>query len=124
MVDYCEDVAATVVADGGKVDALLDLVSYDPETLATFAKAVRSGGKVASTSGGANPEALETAGLTGQVVMAMPNRATLTKLLAEVERGSLQVDVEETVPLDAATRGFEAFVARHTKGKIVVTMDS
>jgi hypothetical protein len=91
-----------VVADGGKVDALLDLVSYEPETCGKFARAVRSGGKVASTSGGATPEALEAADLTGQVVMAAPNRARLTRLLSEIERGSVRVEVEETVPLDAA----------------------
>jgi NADPH:quinone reductase-like Zn-dependent oxidoreductase len=124
VVDYREDVAAAVLAAGGKVDALIDLVSYDPETFATFAKAVRSGGTVASTSGGATPEALEKAGLTGQVVMAAPNRATLTKLLTEIERGSLRVDVEQTLPLDAATLAFEAFLASHTRGKIVITVDS
>jgi NADPH:quinone reductase-like Zn-dependent oxidoreductase len=124
VVDYREDVATTLAADGGKVDALLDLVSYDPATFATFAKAVRNGGKVASTSGGATPEALEQAGLTGQVVMAAPNRVTLTTLLTEIERGSLRVDVEQTVPLDAAALAFEAFLARHTRGKIVITIDS
>jgi NADPH:quinone reductase-like Zn-dependent oxidoreductase len=123
VVAYREDVAATVVADGGKVDALLDLVTYDAETFGKFARAVRSGGKVASTSGGATAEALEAAGLTGQVVMATPNRATLTKLLTEIERGNVRVDVEETVPLDAAPKAFEAFTTGHTKGKIVVTVD-
>jgi D-arabinose 1-dehydrogenase-like Zn-dependent alcohol dehydrogenase len=123
VVDYREDVAATVVAEGGKVDALLDLVSYDPETFSKFARAVRSGGRVASTSGGATPEALEAAALIGQVVMATPNRATLTKLLTEIERGNLRVDVEETLPLDAAPKAFEAFTTGHTKGKIVVTVD-
>jgi NADPH:quinone reductase-like Zn-dependent oxidoreductase len=123
VVDYREDVAAAVLADGGKVDALLDLVSYDPETFATFAKAVRSGGKVASTSGGATPEALEKAGLTGQVVMAAPNHATLTTLLSEIKSGSLRVDIEQTLALDAATLAFEAFLAGHTRDKIVITID-
>jgi NADPH:quinone reductase-like Zn-dependent oxidoreductase len=123
VVDYREDVAAAVIGDGGKVDALLDLVSYDPEAFGKFAKAVRSGGKVASTSGGATPEALAAAGLTGQVVMAMPNRATLGKLLEEVERGSVRVDVEETLPLGAAQQALERFMNGHTRGKIVVTID-
>jgi hypothetical protein len=74
-------------AAGGEVDALLDLVSFDPDSFGKLAKAVRRGGKATSTAGGATEEALEAAGLTGQVIMAMPNREILTKLIAEIERG-------------------------------------
>jgi NADPH:quinone reductase-like Zn-dependent oxidoreductase len=123
VVDYREDVAEQVLADGGQVDALLDLVSFGPDSFGRLAKAVRRGGKAGSTAGGASDEALEAAGLTGQVIMAMPNRETLTKLLAEIERGALRVDVEERLPLDAAATALETFTNAHTKGKIVVTVE-
>lgn len=123
VVDYREDVAEQLLADGGKVDALLDLVSFDPDSFGKLAKAVRPGGKVGSTAGGATDEALEAAGLTGQVIMAMPNRETLTKLTSEIERGALRVDVEETLPLDEAAKALETFTNGHTKGKIVVTVE-
>jgi NADPH:quinone reductase-like Zn-dependent oxidoreductase len=122
VVDYREDVAEQVLADGGEVDALLDLVSFDPDSFGKLAKGVRRGGKVGSTAGGATDEALEAAGLTGQVIFAMPNRETLTKLLGEIERGALRVDVGETLPLDQAAKGLETFANGHTKGKIVVNV--
>jgi NADPH:quinone reductase-like Zn-dependent oxidoreductase len=123
VVDYREDVVEQVLADGGEVDALLDLVSFDPDSFGKLARAVRRGGKAASTAGGATDEALEAAGLAGQVIMAMPNRETLTKLLGEIERGALRVDVEETLPLDEAAKGLETFASGHTKGKIVVRVE-
>jgi NADPH:quinone reductase-like Zn-dependent oxidoreductase len=123
VVDYREDVAEQVLADGGEVDALLDLVSFDADSFGKLAKAVRRGGKVGSTAGGATDEALEAARLTGQVIVAMPNRETLTTLLADVERGALRVDVEETLPLDAAAKALETFMTGHAKGKIVVTVE-
>jgi NADPH:quinone reductase-like Zn-dependent oxidoreductase len=122
VIDYRQDVAEQVLADG-EVDVLLDLVSFDPESFTKLARAVRRGGKVASTAGGATPEAVEAAGVTGRVVVAMPNWETLTKLVGEVERGALLVDVEETLALDEAAKALEMFTNRHTKGKIVVTVE-
>jgi NADPH:quinone reductase-like Zn-dependent oxidoreductase len=55
--------------------------------------------------------------------LAAPNRETLTRLLAEIERGALRVDVEETLPLEAAATALETFMRGHTKGKIVVTVE-
>jgi NADPH2:quinone reductase len=122
VIDYRQNVAEQVLADG-EVDVLLDLVSFDPESFTKLARAVRRGGKVASTAGGATPEAVEAAGVTGRVVVAMPNWETLTKLVGEVERGALVVDVEETLALGEAAKAFEMFTNRHTKGKIVVTVE-
>jgi NADPH:quinone reductase-like Zn-dependent oxidoreductase len=123
VVDYREDVAEQVLADGGEVDALLDLVSFDPDSFSKLAKAVRRRGKVGSTAGGATEEALEGTGLTGQVIMAMPNREALTTLISEIERGALRIDVEETLPLDEAAKALETYTNGHTKGKIVVTVE-
>jgi NADPH:quinone reductase-like Zn-dependent oxidoreductase len=55
-------------------------------------------------------------------MFAVPNRETLTKLLGEIERGALPVDVEETLPLDQAAKGLKTFANGHTKGKIVVNV--
>lgn len=123
VVDYREDVAEQVLADGGEVDALLDLVSFDPESFSRLAKAVRRGGKVGSTAGGATDEALAAAGLTGQVIVAVPNRETLAKLVGEIDRGALRVDVVETLPLDQAAKGLETLANGRAKGKIVVKFE-
>jgi NADPH:quinone reductase-like Zn-dependent oxidoreductase len=123
VVDYREDVAENVLANGGEADALLDLVSFDPDSFGKLARTVRRGGKAASTAGGATEEALEAAGLTGQVIMAMPNHETLTKLIAEIERGVLRVEVEKTLPFDEAAQALETFTNGHTTGKIVITVE-
>jgi NADPH:quinone reductase-like Zn-dependent oxidoreductase len=125
VVDYRQDVAEQVLADHPDgVDALLDLVSYDPDSFGTLARAVRRGGKVASTAGGATDEALAAAGLVGQVVFAVPDRDTLASLLGEIERGALRVDVEQVLPLDQAAQGLETVAHRSARGKIAVAIDS
>lgn len=53
----------------------------------------------------------------------MPNRETLGRLVGEIERGALRVDVEETLPLDRAADGLETLARGHAKGKIVVTVE-
>jgi NADPH:quinone reductase-like Zn-dependent oxidoreductase len=124
VVDYRQDVAEQVLADNPEgVDALLDFVNFDADSFSTLAKAVRQGGKVATTTGGATPEALESAGLSGQTVMATPNRETLTKLVAEIERGALRVDVEQVLPLEQAAQGLETIANRTARGKIAVAID-
>jgi NADPH:quinone reductase-like Zn-dependent oxidoreductase len=125
VVDYREDVAAQVLADHGEgVDALLDLVSFDPDSFGKLARAVRRGGKVASTAGGATAEALEAAGLTGHVIFANPNRETLAALLVEVERGALRIDVEQVLRLDEAAQGLDTLANGHVRGKLVIAIDA
>jgi NADPH:quinone reductase-like Zn-dependent oxidoreductase len=125
VVDYRKDVADQVLADHPDgVDALLDLVSFDPESFAKLAKAVRPGGKVGSTAGGATEDALAAAGLTGQVIVAVPNRDTLARLVSEIERGALRVDIEQVLPLDNATQGLDTLSRRIARGKIVATIDA
>jgi NADPH:quinone reductase-like Zn-dependent oxidoreductase len=124
VVDYRQDVAEQVLADDPEgVDALLDLVTFDPDSFGKLAQAVRRGGKVGSTTTGATPEALEAAGLTGQAIFALPNRDTLHRLLGEIERGTLRVDVEQILPLDEATKGLETLANRTARGKLVVAID-
>jgi NADPH:quinone reductase-like Zn-dependent oxidoreductase len=125
VVNYHEDVAAQVLADHPDgVDALIDLVSFDPDSFGSLAKAVRRGGKVANTTPGATPAALETAGLTGQMIVAPMNRETLTTILAQVESGELRIDVEQVLPLDQAATGLTTMNNRTARGKITIAVDS
>src|SRR5207248_9239852 len=84
------------------VDALIDMVTFDPDSFATLAKAVHPRGKVATLTGGATEDALAAAGLTGQMVMAGTSRDSLTRLITEIERGALTIGVERVLPLDDA----------------------
>src|SRR6266511_4141333 len=57
VVDYQEDVAERVLAaHTNGVDALIDMVTFDPNTFAPLAKAVRPGGKISTLTGGATEE--------------------------------------------------------------------
>ena len=124
VVDYQGDVAEQVrTAHPNGVDALIDMVTFDPDTFAPLAKAVRAGGKVSTLTGGATEEALAAAGLTGQMVSAGTNRDSLTRLIANVEDGTLTIDVERVLALDDADKGLETMTNRRARGKIVTTID-
>jgi Zinc-binding dehydrogenase len=106
------------------VDALIDMVTFDPDTFAPLAKAVRPGGKVATLTGGATEDALAAAGLTGQMAMAGTSRDSLSRLVAGVEDGTLTIDVERALPLDDADKGLETMANRRARGKIVITINN
>jgi len=124
VVDYQEDVPGQVRAahpDG--VDALIDMVTFDPDSFAALANAVRPGGKVATLTGGATEDALAAASLTGQMVMAGTSRDSLSRLITEIERGALTIDAERILPLDDASQGLETMANRRARGKIVISVD-
>lgn len=123
VLDYRQDVVALVRQtrpDG--VDGLIDLVSYDAESLGTLATAVREGGRIASTLNAADAEALAARAITGTNIMASPDRRTLTSLVELIERGDLRVAVDQTLPLDQAIRGLETLATGQARGKIVCTL--
>ncbi len=121
VVDYQEDVAERVLAaHTNGVDALIDMVTFDPNTFAPLAKAVRPGGKISTLTGGATEDAPAAAGLTGQMVMAGTSRDSLNRLIADVEDGTLTIDVERALPLDDADKGRETMANRRARGKIVI----
>jgi NADPH:quinone reductase-like Zn-dependent oxidoreductase len=124
VVNYQDDVAEQVhAAHPNGVDALIDMVTFDSDSFATLAKAVRPGGKVATLTGGATEEALAAAGLTGQMIMAGTSRDSLTRLITEIERGALTIDVERVLPLDDADEGLKTMANRRARGKIVISVD-
>ncbi|OHV45463.1 NADPH:quinone reductase [Parafrankia soli] len=121
VVDYTAGPVAEQVRaaypDG--VDALIDLVSYTPDSAPL--DAVRKGGKVASTLGAAADEqALAAAGLTGTSVMAAPVREVVAELAEQAAAGTLKVDVTAVLPLDKATDGLATLASGTARGKIVV----
>lgn len=120
VIDYTAGpVAEQVLAaypDG--VDALIDLVSYSAEALPLGA--VRKGGKVASTLGAADDDALAAAGLTGSNIMAGPVREVIAPLAEQASAGALKVDVTTVLPLDQAAEGLATIAAGQARGKIVV----
>ena len=124
VVDYRDDVAGQVRAthpDG--IDGLIELVSFDADSVAALAATVRDGGWVASSLGAADPDKLGARGITATNIVSSPVRETLATLIAEIERGAVRVDVKETLPFDQATEGLDKLANGHARGKLVVTLD-
>jgi NADPH:quinone reductase-like Zn-dependent oxidoreductase len=106
------DVAAAVRErhpDG--VDALLDVVSYEP---GRFDAALKDGGRVASP----NSAAGDGPGRTN--VMAAPTTENLERLGALLADGTLRVPVQETYDLAHAPDALGALSGTHTQGKLAI----
>jgi NADPH:quinone reductase len=100
------------------IDAVLDFAGQR-ELVAAIAGLVRSGGRVVSTVGAADAEALAARGITGVNV----NRAGtdgLAKLAELVTSGRLRLPEQTVFSLDQADDALAAQAERRVPGKIVI----
>jgi NADPH:quinone reductase-like Zn-dependent oxidoreductase len=91
------------------VDALLDLVNYEP---GSYEAALKPGARVASSTGAAG----EGPGRTD--FMAAPSPENLQRLGALLAEGTLRIPVQATYELAHAPAALEALTGRHTQGKL------
>jgi NADPH:quinone reductase len=123
-IDYAEgDVAAALRSrfpDG--IDVVIDLVNRDAEAFAAISSQVRDGGRIATTMGAADVDALAARGVRATNVMATPTADKLTEVAEHVAEGSVRVEVQETFPLADAEAAIAAFAAG-TVGKLVLTVE-
>jgi NADPH:quinone reductase-like Zn-dependent oxidoreductase len=113
LVDRNADLAAAVRErhpDG--VDAILDVVSQAPDT-----SILKAEGRLASPLGAAG----EGPGRFN--VMAHPAPATLERLAALLDAGTLRVPIQRSYRLDRAGEALEALPSTHTQGKLGLTID-
>jgi NADPH:quinone reductase-like Zn-dependent oxidoreductase len=120
VIDYAaSDVAEAVLArHPGGVDVLLDLVNRDP-AFAAVAALVRDGGRIATTMGTADLDALAARGVHGTNVMGSPTSDRIAALAAQVVAGTLRVEIQQAFPLERAGEALAAFAAG-TRGKLVL----
>jgi NADPH:quinone reductase-like Zn-dependent oxidoreductase len=122
--DYLRDLGATEIVprDGDVVaavrdhhpdgvDALFDLVSYEP---GGFDGALKDGARVASS----NSAAGEGPGRTD--IMAAPEPGRLQSLAQMLSAGELKVGIQKTYGLDQAGEALQAASVEHTRGKIAL----
>jgi NADPH:quinone reductase len=95
------------------VDALLDLVNYEP---GSYHGALKDGARVASSTGAAG----EGPGHTD--VMAQPTTENLDRVAALLSAGALKVPVHDTYELDRAPDALQALGASHTQGKLAISV--
>ncbi|MFL6289020.1 MAG: zinc-binding dehydrogenase, partial [Actinomycetes bacterium] len=83
---------------------------------------VRRGGKVVSTMGAAEGEAVTAAGLIGTNLMANPVRDVVGPLAAAVADDVLRVHISSVLPLAEAAAGLATLAGGGAQGKIVITI--
>jgi NADPH:quinone reductase-like Zn-dependent oxidoreductase len=112
-VDYTATSVAEAVGDG--VDVVIDLVNAGPGVLAA---AARPGGRVVSPLGG--PESFDR-DVTATYQRTIPTEGQLQGLLDAVAAGTLAVEVGGTYPFAESPQAVADFVAKHRRGKTVIT---
>lgn len=119
-VDYTSgDVAAAIRSrypDG--VTALIDLANRD-EAFSAMAALVRDGGRLATTLGAADVDALAARNVRATNVMGAPTAEKLTQLAEQAAAGTLRIEIQQTFTLADAPAALAAFSAG-TRGKIVI----
>jgi NADPH2:quinone reductase len=93
------------------VNALLDLVSYEP---GAFDAALKDGARVASPNGAAG----DGPGRTN--VMAIPSPENLDRVAQLLDGGTLKVPIQDTYGLDRAGEALQALGTSHTQGKLAI----
>ena len=112
LIDRDADVAAAVRATHPEgVDALLDVVSPEPDT-----SLLADGGRLASTIGAAG----DSPGRFN--VVAEPTPTSLLRLAELLDTGALQVSLQHSYELDQAGDALETLPMTHTMGKLGVTI--
>jgi NADPH:quinone reductase-like Zn-dependent oxidoreductase len=121
-MDYSAgDVAAAVRAkypDG--VTALIDVVNRG-DAFAPMAALVRDAGRIATTLGAADVEALAQRNVRATNVMGTQTPEKLTTLAEGAAAGTLHVEVQRTFSLDRADEALQAF-SSGTIGKLVLVV--
>jgi NADPH2:quinone reductase len=113
-VDYgAGDVADAIrgrFPDG--ITALVDTVNR-ADAFARMADLVRDGGRIATTLGAADVDALAARNVRATNVIGAPTAQKLTSLADQVVSGTLRIEVQDSFPLSEAS----AALARFTSGK-------
>jgi NADPH2:quinone reductase len=119
-VDYVgDDVADAIGArfpDG--IDAVIDAVNRD-EAFARVAALVHDGGRIATTLGAADVDALASRGVRATNVSGSPTVDKLIRMAEQAAAGTLRVEIEKTFPLAEAAAALAAFGAGK-RGKLVI----
>jgi NADPH:quinone reductase-like Zn-dependent oxidoreductase len=121
VVDYRGDAAAAVRElhpDG--VDALIDAVNRG-EAHGALAELVKDGGKIATTTGAADVEALAERGVSADNVFAQTSPDPFARLVTMAADGELVVPITKTFAFDQLPEALGLVGSRSSRGKFAVT---
>ena len=102
------------------VDALIDLVT-PADRFDEVATLVKDGGRVATTTGAADADALAKRDIATTAVWASAEPETLARLAEHADAGRLRVTIDRSYPLDQALAGLDDFRGG-THGKIGIAV--
>ena len=104
------------------IEGLIDLVNRDQAALERNAQVVRRGGRVATTMGSVNPEALAQHGIQGTNIMAGSTTTPqdLETLAHLVGAGELRVPIAHIFSLEEIPAAFERLQSGTVQGKVVI----
>jgi NADPH2:quinone reductase len=109
-------VAQTRELEDGGVAALIDTVSRSPEELEVYAAALAEGGQAAS------PVHAAGEGPGRHNVGGSAEGGALEQLAQLLEEGALQVPIQRTYPLAEAGAALSDLTAKHTQGKLAISV--
>ena len=118
VVDHTSTDVTTAVAE--PVDVVLNLAPVEPEQLAALVGLVRDGGVLVNTTVWMPAPSDEARGVRGIDLFVRSDAAQLAQLTELVDRGELQVDVAERVPLAELADVHVRAAKGELPGKVVV----
>ena len=101
------------------VDAIADM-SGDKELVTRLSEQLRAGGRVASSAGGADEEALAPRGVKSENIFGRVDAERLSLIAQAIDEGRVRTPEVETLPLDRAGDAVSRVAERHTRGKLVL----
>jgi NADPH:quinone reductase-like Zn-dependent oxidoreductase len=129
--DYCRDLGADRILDytttppnalKREFDAILDCHGA---SVRDYRRALRPGGRIATTSSSAIPFALLSSILPGplvRLIVARPRRTDLQTLAEHVDNKDLTPSIEQVYPLDDIQNAHRATETGHARGKRVIRL--
>jgi NADPH:quinone reductase-like Zn-dependent oxidoreductase len=122
VVDYSGDVAAIVREQHPEgVDALIDAVHLG-DGFGPIAELVKDGGKIATTVGAADVEALAGRGVDAANVFAQTDAGPFATVVRMAAEGSLTVPVTRTFTFEELPEALGLVGKRRSRGKVAVTI--
>jgi NADPH:quinone reductase-like Zn-dependent oxidoreductase len=118
-VDYTEQDVGEAVSG---VDVAFDTVGA--ETTESLLPAVREGGILVTIANAPPEEAARARGVRAELLVMSPASEQLSRIAELVAAGEVRVEFAQTMPLEEVQRAHELSESGHTRGKIVLTVET
>jgi NADPH:quinone reductase-like Zn-dependent oxidoreductase len=119
FVDYTEQDVAEAVSDA---DLALDTVGG--ETTEGLLPVLREGGVLVTIAATPPTDAAKDRGVRAESFSSRPSPEQLTRIAELVEAGDVHVELAEVLPLSEVRQAHELIESGHTRGKIVLTVET